>query len=210
MSKKHPVIMAAVTAFCCAFLQAPLAFSGEEGLYPAAPPRGSAFIRFLNAANPTPLAVKIRSKSFGSEALGAISPYAPVQKGEADISLGGSSATVTLKEGTYYTAMLVKGHLSVLEEPPSDNKLKAQIVLINASSTPAVSLKTADGATGVVSDVGAAKLEGRAVNAVTAPFSVYAAEKKIAAIDPQALERGARYAVIVYDGANGKPAVTFN
>jgi hypothetical protein len=198
-------------ALCGILLSAAFnASAGEDGLYPAAPPPGSAFIRFLNGNSPMAVAIGVRGKSYGAAALGNITAYAPVQQGDADLSIGAKSVTAHLKESAYYTVLLDKRDVKVLEEPASDNKFKAQIILINASSTPGVTLKTADGSTDIVSAVNTAKLDGRAVNPVRIPFSVYASTKKIDDINTHLLERGARYAVVVYDGPNGKPVATFN
>ena len=209
--RRTPVFLIFTIIIFCALLYTPLcAFSGEGGLYPSAPPPGSAFVRFFNGSNHVPVDVKVRGKSYGMSSFGSISAYAPVPHGEAALSLGAESGSVQLKEGSYYTAMLVRENLVILEEPSNDNKLKAQIILINASHTPAIILKTADGSASVVDAVDPEKLGGRAVNAVKAPFSVYASTHKIESLDARVLERGARYAVIVYDGTDGKPAVTIN
>ena len=207
MRKLVLVVMALCSTLICA---TPHAHAGEGGLYPAAPPPGSAFIRFLNGSSPAALAVSVRGKSYGAATFGNITAYAPVQQGDATLTLGAKTAETHLKEGAYYTALLHDGNVNVLEEPASDNKLKAQIILINASSTPGITLKTADGTTDIVNAVGTAKLDSRAVNPIKAPFSVYAAATKIDGIDAHLLERGARYAVVVYDGPNGKPVATFN
>jgi alginate O-acetyltransferase complex protein AlgF len=204
-----PITAAAMLFY--ALLGTPLnAFGGEDGLYPAAPPPGSAFVRFLNGATPSAVNASVRGKSYGAASFGQITPYAPVKQGDAELSLGAKTATASLKEGAHYTVLFVRGKLSVLEEPANDNKLKAQIILINASSARDVTLKTADGGTNVVNAVGSEKLDGRAVNAVKIPFSVYSAANKIGDIDAHSLERGSRYAVVVYDSPNGKPAVAFN
>ena len=199
-----------IITLCSALLCTTPVFAGEGGLYPAALPPGSAFIRFLNGNSPMAVPVIVRGKAYGAATFGNITAYAPVQQGDATLTLGTKTTTVHLKEGSYYTALLHKGDVDVLEEPVGDNKLKAQIILINASSTSDIALKTADGSTDIVKAVDTAKLDGRAVNPIKAPFSVYAAAKKIDVIDARLLERGARYAVVVYDGPNGKPVATFN
>jgi alginate O-acetyltransferase complex protein AlgF len=192
------------------FMSSHQAKAGEDGLYPAAPPADSAFVRFLNAGSATPTPVKIRGKSYGAVNLGSISSYAPVAAGAAALSFGVKSSSVELKPGIHYAVLLMKDNMVVLDEPSDTSKLKAQIILINASRTPHVSLKTADGAAEIVNPVAPGALGGRAVNAVNAPFSVYAEKEKIEDIAPQPLKRGARYAIVVYDDANGKPAATFN
>jgi hypothetical protein len=156
------------------------------------------------------VAVNVRGKSYGAATFGNITAYAPVQQGDADFSIGTKSIKAQLKGGSYYTVLFTKRSVTVLQEPSGDDKLKAQIIVINASSTPGITLKTADGSTAIVSAVDPEKLDGRAVNAVKIPLSVYAAKNKVGDIDAHLLERGARYAVVVYDGPNGKPAVNFN
>lgn len=202
-------LLAALAAVSCLYMPAHAA-AGEGGLYPAAPPPGSAFIRFLNGNSPMAVAVDVRGKSYGAATMGSITAYAPVQQGDADVSIGGKTQKANLKAGGYYTVLYYKGDVKVLEEPASDNKLKAQIVLINASSEPDVSLKTADGSTAIVNPVNTAKLDSRAVNPVNVPFSVYTDSKKIDDISAHSLQRGERYAVVVYDGPNGKPLASFN
>lgn len=187
-----------------------IARAGDAGLYPSAPPPGSAFIRFLNAGGNAKANIEVQGKSYGSGQLGVTTSYVPVPHGSAKITFGSATATPELKEGGHYSAVMIKGVMSVLEEPASDNPLKAEIILINASNAKDVSLKTPDGAVSVVDPVPPGQLAGRAVNAVQAPLAIYAGGKKVEDLAAHPLERGARYAVVIYNGTDGKPAVTFN
>lgn len=194
----------------CGFVSATPARAGDDGLYPAAAPAGSAFVRFLNGSSTSSVPVRMQGKSYGAATLGKVTAYAPVQKGETSINLGSRAATVALEEGKHYTALLTKMGLTLLPEPDAANKLKAHVILINASSISGVALKTTDGAVSIVDAVAPARLEGRAVNAVKVPLAVYKDKSKLEDLGTHPLERGARYAVVVYDGPNGKPAVSFN
>ena len=98
------------------------------------------------------------------------------------------------------------GRLLVLEEPVNDNKLKTQIILINASKQKDVTLKTADGGVSVIDGVSSGQLNARQVNPLKTGFSIYSGGNKVASVNEQSLERGAGYAVVVYDGASGPAA----
>jgi hypothetical protein len=188
-----------------------LAHAGDEGLYPSAPPPGSAFVRFLNAGGNTgATAIEVHGKAYGAATLAKTTPYVPAPHGTVPIKFGSAALSPDLKEGAHYTVVLRKGAATLLEEPSDDNPLKAEIIVINASSAEGVSLKTADGHTNVVEPVATGKLGGRAVNAVKAAFAIYSGEKKVSDLEARSLERGARYAVVVYDGEDGKPAASFN
>jgi hypothetical protein len=197
-------------ALCFVMMAAAPAFAGDAGLYPSAPPPGSAFIRFLNAGGNASAGIDVRGKAYGSGQPGITTSYVAVPHGETKITFGPASASPDLKEGAHYSAVMIKGVMTILEEPASDNPLKAEIILINASNTKSVSLKTPDGSIAIVDGVEPGQLGGRAVNAVEAPLAVYAGGKKVEDLAAHTLERGARYAVVVYTGADGKTAVSFN
>jgi hypothetical protein len=203
MHKIAPFLTSAIFALS---LSAPALAGGEGGLYPGAPPPGSAFVRFINGGGAG--AAAIRGKAYKAVPPGAAGAYVPVPQGAADLSFGGKAAAANLKEGVHYTAVFSRGRLAVLEEPPANNRLKAEILLVNLSAAPAVSLRTADGAASVVDPVAPGALGARAVNPVRAGFAVYANGKKVSEVPALPLERGARYTALVYD-APGGTAVTF-
>jgi hypothetical protein len=183
--------------------------AADDGLYAAAPPQGSAFVRFVNG-DPTHLYKgNIRGKEFPSVAPGHAGAYLPISQGEGRITFGENEITYNFKSGVHYSAVLAGGHLGLLEEPANNNKLKTQIILINASSQKNVSLKTPDGSISVIDSVDPSKLGVRPVNPVKTGFTVYSSGNKIASLTEQSLERGASYAVIVYDSAKG-PAANYD
>jgi hypothetical protein len=207
--KKIMNMAAVLTAAICLILPLFPAQAADNGLYAAAPPAGSAFVRFINADAAAPSVTRIRGKTYKAAPLGEIGAYIPVPEGTALISLGDATAETQLKPGAHYSAVLAKDNLTVIEEPAYSDRLKTQIILINASDKPAVTLKTADGATGVIEAVPPGKVGARAVNPVKIGFSLYADSGKIDAIEPVLLERGSEYAVLVYNDASGKPAVNY-
>lgn len=184
----------------------PLMCEAADGLYPAPPPPGSAFMRFFSDDARAP-AASVRGRAVHAGAAGEVGPYVVVQPGEAAIRFGGAAATQKLEPGHKYAALLAHGKLTVREEPDFSSRLKVQIVLLNLSKLGDVSLRTADGKTPVIAVVAPAAVGAREVNAVKAGFTVFAGEKKIGDLPPRALERGAGYAVEVYDGPDGTPRV---
>jgi alginate O-acetyltransferase complex protein AlgF len=201
---QKPALMALSLLLTLSFT--PLARAADDGLYAAAPPPGSAFVRFVNAESAQSLKGSVRGKAFPTLSAGHAGPYMPVAQGDAAINLGSASATHTLKPGGHYSAISMGGRLVVLDEPVNDNKLKTQIILINASKQKDITLKTADGSVSVIDAVAPGQLNARQVNPVKTGFSVYAGGNKVASLNEQSLERGAGYAVVVYDGASGPVA----
>ena len=189
-------------------MTAPPVRAGDNGLYASAPPPGSAFVRFISAEGGR-LKGNVRGKDFPAVTPGQVGPYAAVSPGDAAISLGQTSVNYDLKSGHRYIAALIRGKLTVLEEPENSNKLKTQIILLNLSSKKDVSLKTLDGSVSVISSVESGKLSARPVNAIKTGFAIYAGDTKISSLAEKSLERGTGYTVVVYDGANG-PAVSFD
>lgn len=183
--------------------------AGDEGLYPDAPPPGSAFVRFVNTGASASIPITVASKSYGAAPRGSVTRYIPTPHGSTQLDFGSASSEESLAEGKHYCAMLAEGKLTLLEEPVGSNPLKAQIILINASGMKDVSLKTNDGVRSVVDAIGPRALGARAVNAVKVSFAVYAGDKKINDLEARNLERGGTYAIVVYEDA-GKPVVSFN
>ena len=180
--------------------------------YPGAPPPNAAFVRFFNVninKNST-LSTSIRGKAYYSALPGQVGAYFAVSDGEAKITLGTAKVTETLRAGVSYSVGLLKREILVLEEPAYDSRLKAQIVLVNLSKADGISLKTANGTTGVIASVASGELGARAVNAIKIGFAVYSGDKKIADLSERTLERGAGYAVLVYEGWDGKLVVSYD
>jgi hypothetical protein len=185
------------------------AMAGEDGLYPAAPPAGSAFIRFINGDLAAKTVTQIHGKIMRPALLGDIGNYFPVPQGFIDLAIGTAKTSATLKTDRHYSAVLSKGVLHVLEEPSYDTKMKSQILLINLGDAQNITLKTPNNGVTVIDSTTSGTLNARAVNAVKIGFSVFSDGKKIADLPPRPLERGASYVVIIYKGTDGKPAITY-
>jgi hypothetical protein len=204
--------------YSCVFLCALcLSFSvnaagGDDGLYSPSYPPGSAFVRFVNgdSMNSSPL-TKIRGKSYANASLGEMGMAYAVSPGEAEIAFEDkASITHNLKPERRYIALLKNGKVRILEEPLNDDKIKTQIILINASDAEETILKTGDGKIHVIGPVAAAAIDARAVNPMKVGFSVYADGQKISNLQERPLERGPGYAVVVYKNASGKLSVHYD
>ena len=184
--------------------------AGDDALYFAPPPHGSAFVRFINGDVPTSPLMKINGKSYAAATPGGIGIYYPVPNGKAEIQLGDLKISESVKPDGRYTAVQMDGKLTLLEETPNTNKIKTSVMLFNLSSSKDVTLKTADGKTVVIEPVQPGAVGSRSVNAVKIGFSVYAGETKVSDLEARPLERGLGYAAVVYDDAAGKPTVRFD
>jgi hypothetical protein len=190
-------------------LLAPVSGAQADGLYAAPPPSGSAFVRFIDGdANGAKSIVALgRTYSLGDQ--GAVTAYNPIPQGKADFAVGAAKTDGTLKAGTYYSVVLYKGKLSILEEPAFDGKLKAQIAAINLSSAADAAVKTADGATAVAGPAAPEAIAARDVNAVKIGLSTYAGATKVKDLPAQPLERNVHYAAVFFD-KGGKTDVSFD
>ena len=200
----------ALTMFFLALSLMAFSVQADDEKYPGAPLPNASFVRFFNVDKKSALSTRIRGKAYSSALPGQVGAYFAVSDGEAELKLGISKVTETLKIGAYYSVGILNGEMLVLEEPAYDSRLKAQIVLVNLSKADSVSLKTANGATSVIASVASGKLGVRAVNALKIGFAVYVGDKKIADLSERMLERGAGYAVLVYEDRDGKFFVSYD
>jgi alginate O-acetyltransferase complex protein AlgF len=199
-----------MTFFGLSVLMWQSAARAADALYASAPPPGSAFVRFINGDGSASGLTTIRGQQVHSAALGEIGEYFATPEGDAELAIGTAKTAQKLESGKYYSATLSGGKLAVIVDPAFNNRLKAQIVVINLSGAKTVSLKTEDGKVGVVESVSSGAIGAREVNPVKVGFSVYAGDNKIQDLAPRPLERGAGYAVVVYKGQDGKPAVSYD
>lgn len=169
----------------------------DEGLYgPAAPP-GSAFVRIFNGSSQSILDAKV-----GPEDFNEIPPYdasecAFLPPGSYALSAGGATAQVQLQPDRYYTAALLDGKVTVLDNPRYGNRMKALVMVYNLSGDASLSLRTADGKTKVVDEVAPKTFGSREVNPVKANFALYKGEAKVADVRPISLERGRAFGLFV-------------
>lgn len=180
-----------VFIFTLLFMGPALAAGPDEGLYDPLPPKGSAFVRFVNTA-PEQRGMYARGVRYADAPPLSITPYYAMAQGTAKFSSGSVEIEHTLKEGVFYT-LIAGEYPRVVEDAPNDQPLKAQIVLYNIGNPKAVSLKTADGKTEVIGRVMEGYGKARFINPVKARFSIFGEKEKIADMPEIVLQRRASY-----------------
>ncbi|PYE52821.1 alginate O-acetyltransferase AlgF [Deinococcus yavapaiensis] len=167
----------------------------DDGLYEAAPPPDSAFVRLINTA------ARDVTATLGSAAVsvpsGNPSPYRVVRQGNVVVASGAVRQTLRVAAGRFYSVVVGDGSPRLVEDPDVTNRGRALVVLYNFGEHERVDLRTADGKTTVLEDVKRGLTAQRLVNGVRVTFAVFAAGKAIETFREVELERGAAYSVVV-------------
>jgi len=172
-----------------------LSFSAlaQEGLYDAAPPVDSAFVRVLNAPTAT-----LGTKAVTAEK-GAASAYVVIPQGQVAAKLGATAGKLNLEAGKFYSVIQAGGKLVLLTDQAADNRAKALLTIYNLSKVANIDLKTADGKTTVIAGVKPGESGNRAVNGITVELAAFNGTKVLGRLKSVALERGSAYAIVVTD-----------
>ena len=183
---------------------------GQEALYGAQPPPGSAFVRFANATAST---VEVRPAFLAANTLGTggptrVSAYAVVEKvaGKAlplEVQSAGKSAhaTLTVAPDSFNTVLVrddASGGLSasVVPDGAEFNQARARLSFYNATpSCPAASLALAPAGTAVFSDVAPGAVRTRSVNPVKALVRAGCTGQAAEDVMLQDMEAGGSYSV---------------
>ncbi|TVR03490.1 MAG: hypothetical protein EA403_06770, partial [Spirochaetaceae bacterium] len=106
---------------------------GQESLYGAAAPADAALVRVVNAQTEPLAELWIGATRFTALAPDGVSPYRPVNPGIHQIFVGTRSAELIPRRGVYYTVMVTRDGLSIVEDTAHTRPDRAQIVLYNFS-----------------------------------------------------------------------------
>ncbi|MCA9835258.1 MAG: alginate O-acetyltransferase AlgF [Trueperaceae bacterium] len=186
-----------------------LAFAAaQDGLYAPEPPANSAFVRVANAlSSGSAFSSQLGSAGFSELGFGGVSSYQVVPEGSYDFAAAGSSASLSISAGNFYTVAVIDNgsgaHIVLLKDPSNSNMAKSLLVLYNLSGLATTHMKTADGAQAVISDVGSDTLGSIVVNPISVELAAFS-DASIAAF-PAELERGAAYSLFVM-GSAGSPS----
>lgn len=180
---------------------------GQEGLYGAAAPADGAFVRVVNARTDSLGELWIGATRFAALAPQEVSPYRPVGPGIHQIFVGTRSEELIPRRGVYYTVLVTRDGLAVVEDTAHTRPDRAQIVLYNFSSGSALSVRTADGATTVIADVASGSSGTVLVNAVPVVLALFRGGDQLADLGDPGLARGQSYSIIVYDAGTKGDAV---
>lgn len=184
---------------------AAFAAQADEGaLYGPQAPKGSAFVRAYNAGN-SELDVSVGSTSLNDVAPLGSSDFKFLPPGSYTAQVGQQSLPVKLDPDSYYTLVSQPGGKpQLVAEPPFKNKQKALVRVQNLSGSK-LTLKTADGKTDVVKDVGPQSHGDREINPVKVNLALFDGSKKVSDLKPVTLARGEVVCLYV-TGSGGKLA----
>ena len=166
----------------------------DEGLYAPAPPADAAFVRIFSTRQGE-MTPTLGDTSFQALAYGKVSPYRVVLQGDADLTAGNVTDTLSLQAGRFYT-VIVGENASLLEDPTLENRAQTLLLLYNTSSEP-VNLKTADGSTDVIPDVAPGEVGSIPVNPISVAFGAFRGDDALTTFDEVQLERSAAYSTFV-------------
>ncbi len=206
-----PSMAAAISLLVLAPMAAQ-AGNADAGLYAAAPPPNSAFVRVLSAASDGHAVQAVIGKAKYSASAGSASTYKVVPAGKAVVQIGAATQGATFVDGRYYTLVVsgpaAKPAVAIIEDPKLDSKVKGLITFYNLTHRPSLTLKTADGKAAVVAGVASGKVAGRSVNSATTGFVVVDGNAVIGQIPAQTVERGNAYSSIATE-IGGKTKVVW-
>jgi alginate O-acetyltransferase complex protein AlgF len=172
------------------------AHADDEGVYGAAAPPDSAFIRVFNDSASPDFEAKIADKSLTEIPAYGASEFVFLPPGKYTLNAGRVSQAVTLKAARYYTAVVDDHSLRLLDNDKYTNHLKAQLIVYNMIEGTTMSLKMPDGRP-VIENVAANAYGTREVNAVKANFALFNGATKVADVRPESLERGHVFSLFV-------------
>ncbi len=167
------------------------------GLYPAAAPPGSAFIRVFNATPQQHLTAQIGDKDIHGVAPYNASSYVFLPPGKYAAQIGGSSKQLSLDGSHCYTAARTGSGVKLFDQPCFHSQIKALVALYNLEDGTTLSLRTANGKTTAIKSVAAGQAGHRAVNAIDARFAVYDGSRKLSVAKPVSLQRGKAFSLFV-------------
>lgn len=185
-----------------------LALAAPPGLYAAAPPPDSAFVRVINASGGS-LAAKIESQNLGqSLSFAGVTPYQVVREGSKVLEASGKKMTLSLEAGNFYTVALVNGQWIVNQDKTASSLTKSRVSFYNFSDSSA-SLKTADGKLTLFNEFDHNQYDMMQVNPVKVQLAVFVGGKKLALPEVQ-LEANTAYSIVVVGSGSGLQAVWVN
>ncbi len=180
--------------------------SAQSGsLYGAGAPEDAAFVRVFNSrSDGTVPRLWVGATEFRNLAMGESSAYRPVTPEIHMVYLNDAFEELIAREGAYYTILLRDDGLLIHEDPAHRRADLAQILVYNLDIEERVALRSADGTTTVVGELGSGESGAVAVNPVAVELGVFLANELYLELGDIGLERGQSFAVFVMDN-NGRP-----
>ncbi len=179
--------------------------AAADSLYGAEAPKDASFVRFFRATEGAePL--ELGSKRFDPQ-VGGVTPYRPVLPDIFLVHSGDQETELIPKIGHYYTLVAVVERILIFEDVEHTDPARAQLVLYNLLPSERVELKTADGRTSVIPEVGPGEAGRVNVNAIPVKLGVFGSEEPLGMPGDPGLKRGASYSVFVFESGSGPRVV---
>ncbi len=182
--------------------------AGDEGVYGAAAPEGSAFVRVFNATTESLAGGRIADQNIDEVNGNTASEFVFLPPGSHTLNIGGASQPLTLAANRYYTVVRTASGFSVFDNGRHENRLKALVLFYNLTDGAALSLRTADGKAAVVEATSPKQFGSREVNAIKATMAVYDGGQKLADARPIGMERGRAYSLFA-TGPSATPVLSW-
>lgn len=165
------------------------AHANDGALYAPAAPKGSAFVRLLNAGN-EPVSAAIAGVTIKSVPSMESSSFSFLPAGSYTTKLGSQSLPVKLEADHYYTLVnLSDGAPRLVDEAGFKDRRKSLMRLHNLTDRQ-LSVKTTDGKTEVISSVAPSAQGEREINPVKIQLALFEDERRLAEARPVLLKRG--------------------
>ncbi|MFT4074397.1 MAG: alginate O-acetyltransferase AlgF [Asticcacaulis sp.] len=175
----------------------------DSGLYAAAPPPNSVFIRMVAAPGDGHAVAGTIGAAKYSVAAGTASAYKVIPSGQTVLKVGAVAKPLTLMDGHFYTLVVggsqAQPAFNLIDDPKLDSKVKGLITFYNLTGRPNLSLKTADGKAVVVATTPSGRVGSRSVNSATTGFAVFDGAAAVGTVAPQTIERGNAYSSIALE-----------
>ncbi|MDF5881080.1 alginate O-acetyltransferase AlgF [Pseudomonas aeruginosa] len=194
------------TRLACALSLGVAAFAAqadEGALYGPQAPKGSAFVRAYNAGN-SELDVSVGSTSLNDVAPLGSSDFKFLPRQLHRPGRPAEPAGQARPGQLLHPGQPARRQAWLVAEPPFKNKQKALVRVQNLSGSK-LTLKTADGKTDVVKDVGPQSHGDREINPVKVNLALFDGSKKVSDLKPVTLARGEVVCLYV-TGSGGKLA----
>ena len=171
----------------------------QQVLYDPLPPKGSAYLRVINAGA-TPLSVD--GVTLGTGTADRVGPYRVMQNvaaGRNAISLGGQSVPLRLAEASYTTLLVMPGgEEKAVTDETEFNQVRAKLTFYNAAAgCPAASVSLGAEGPKVFDAVPPGEGRTRAVNPVNAQLAARCGEQAPSLFDLSGLQAGARVSIVL-------------
>ena len=176
----------------------------DEALYGPAPPADAAFFRVLNLSDDI-VALKVGSEINADVGSYSVSGYGYISASKFRLELDGVLVMDAAKSGQIFT-LVYSGSgqkTEIIEDQSFDNKRMALVRLYNFSHEQAIELKTLNGKTSIIGEVGFTRSKERVIRAVKLPVAVFQGNDMLIDSEPLLLQKNQVTSLFSVKSPNG-------